>query len=101
MQRRRTAEQWKEILADFKRSGLSQERFCKREGIASATFYEWNRKLNFAPAPATLATRPGGFVEVCLPSQPPPVRQSVTEPLAEVVVELPYGVVLRFRGIKA
>ncbi len=40
---------------------------------------------------------PAGFVEVCIPEQAPPAAQDFA---GELVVELPYGVILRFRGMR-
>jgi hypothetical protein len=97
MQPRRSAAQWRKIFDKFDRSGMTQEHFCQREGFARATFCRWQRKLKAS----SLATRPATFVEVCLASQSEPDQAPRNEPAEEVVVELPFGVVLRFRGFRA
>ena len=38
MPRKRTPRQWREILEAFDRSDLSQAEFCRRRGLALATF---------------------------------------------------------------
>lgn len=42
---RRTPEQWQQIFADQTTSGLSQELYCKENGISYATFQTWRKKL--------------------------------------------------------
>lgn len=42
---RRSAEQWRELLAAFGDSGLGVEAFCRREAISVASFYRWRRLL--------------------------------------------------------
>ena len=46
MQRkRRSAEQWKQIIEDWKNSGLSVSRFCREGKLPSSAFYRWKTKL--------------------------------------------------------
>ena len=97
MQTRRSADQWRKLIDKFERSGMTQDHFCRREGLATATFSEWRRKLSAS----SLATIPASFVEVCLPNTPAPIDSPQPGSVAEVVVELPFGVVLRLRGFKA
>ena len=97
MQPRRSPAQWRSIFDKFDRSGVTQEHFCQREGLALATFSLWRRKLRAS----SLATIPATFVEVCLPSHAEPAQAPRDEPVQEVIVELPFGVVLKFRGFKA
>ena len=94
MRQQRTETQWREIFEDYERSCLSQERYCKREGLCRASFANWRRKLR-----ANLAPISAGFVELCV-SNPQPMTADNKEQDSDLVVELPYGVVLRFRGIK-
>lgn len=93
MRRRLTEGEWKNLLEKFERCGLTREQFCEQHDLALATFSLWRRKLRseVLPIPAT-------FVELAIPSQPSEV--DATHP-GELVVELPYGVVLRFRGMRA
>lgn len=36
---------WRERLRRFSKSGLSVARFCEREKVSPASFYQWRRKL--------------------------------------------------------
>ena len=42
----RSAEQWQSILANYEKSGLTQEAFCKRESLAGSTFSKWRNRLS-------------------------------------------------------
>lgn len=73
---------WREMLADWKGSGLSIRAFCRRHHLAEPTFYYWrqelarrDRRLTARTEPAT-STTPPAFV---------PVRVIAHEPI-EVVV---------------
>lgn len=93
MRVRRNEEQWRMLFAKFDESGLTREAFCKKNGLSLATFDNWRRRVRAAATPAR-------FVEVRLPQQSTPLQ--VEEPAnlpGDLVVELPYGVVLRFRGL--
>ena len=75
---------WQEVLSRQRGSGLSIRRFCDQEGLATATFYLWKRRLGqgtgrrdearasvrFAPMQvvpeATPVATPGG-IEILLP----------------------------------
>lgn len=50
---RRSAEQWRAILAEWSGSGLSQAEFCRRRGFSKVTFNGWKRHFRTA-APASL-----------------------------------------------
>ena len=97
MRPRQSGAQWRTIIDRFNQSGMSQEKFCQREGLALATFARWRSMFRAD----SLATLPASFVELCAPSLPTPVTPLMPESLAELVVELPFGVVLRFRGVRA
>lgn len=81
MPRNRTPRQWREILDAFDRSDLSQAEFCRRRGLALATF-RYHR--------ARSATRPVS------PETPRVVglfTEPATSPMGEVRLELdlPFG----------
>jgi len=42
---RRTAEQWRSLIAEQSESGLSQAAFCKRKRLSLSTFSLWKRRL--------------------------------------------------------
>jgi len=43
---RRSAAQWRALLARFEQSTLSAAVFCRREGICTASLYRWRRLLS-------------------------------------------------------
>ncbi len=49
---RRSAEQWRSILAEWSSSGLSQSAFCRLRGLSLVTFGGWKRHFGGAVAPA-------------------------------------------------
>lgn len=42
---RRSADQWREIVKQFKKSGLSAVRFCQEQDLGYASFCQWRRRL--------------------------------------------------------
>jgi hypothetical protein len=80
----RSAAQWREIIAQYRQSGLGSRDFCAAEGLVPRTFEKWERRLRRKEG------QQGQFVEV-----PPP---QVASGLWAVEVELPNGVRLRVRG---
>ena len=59
---RRSEAEWREILAQWKQSGLSRNVFCKRAGIAKASFDKWKQRLSMSADPS-----PRSFVELSVP----------------------------------
>jgi len=43
--RRRSAEEWRKIIGDQRRSGLSGAAFCRRARVQPVTFYAWRRRV--------------------------------------------------------
>ena len=71
---------WQQRLDRFRKSGLAVADFCQREGISTASFYAWRRRLQ-----ADTATEPRLV----------PVRLVTPPPSAPVELLLPSGCVLR------
>jgi len=42
---RRNAAQWAQVIATQRQSGLTVVEFCRRRGIAKATFWYWSKRL--------------------------------------------------------
>jgi hypothetical protein len=42
--RKRSAEEWAKLLAQFERSSLSQKRFCRENEVALSTLQYWRRE---------------------------------------------------------
>lgn len=41
-------ERWRQRLQEFESSGLSVAAWCRREGVSTASFYQWKKKLKTA-----------------------------------------------------
>jgi transposase-like protein len=82
---------WRQRLRRQTSSGLSIPAFCAREGVSSASFYSWRRRLTTRSLPAR--PEPPLFVPVHVQSVPPQ-----TDPVVGrgVEIELPHQVRLRF-----
>lgn len=78
-------EEWYRLMGEYDGSGLTQEVFCRREGINYHPFVAWlgQRKRDGGPP----AKAPGKFHELSLKS--PPVAKSSLE------VALPDGTLVR------
>ena len=42
---RRTRDEWRDVVARQKQSGLSISEFCRREALTENSFYRWRRVL--------------------------------------------------------
>jgi len=47
---RRSAEQWRELIEEQERSGLTQAAFCASRSLSITSFQHWKR--HFKPVPA-------------------------------------------------
>ncbi len=79
---RRTPEQWQSFVDAQSGSGLSQEAFCKNNGISFGTFQTWRKRL------MSEAAKPE-FVEIPRSAPNLPLESGLT-----VRLELGAGVVL-------
>jgi DNA repair ATPase RecN len=43
--REKRRQQWRQRIAEQKRSGLSARRFCKEQGLGEHSFYWWRKRL--------------------------------------------------------
>jgi len=69
-----TADQWRRLIEQHERSGLTVTAFCERAGVSQASFYGWRRKLQdgvtFAEVTlSTAAPSDGGGIELRLPDR--------------------------------
>lgn len=55
---RRSRAQWRAVITRGERSPLGISAFCRAEGIGTASFYTWRRRLA-SDAPDTVAVRAG------------------------------------------
>jgi hypothetical protein len=58
---KRTPEQWRELLAAQRASGLSAAAFCREHNLPAKSFYYWQRKL----------VSSSGFIRVAMPERAP------------------------------
>ncbi len=79
---------WRKRFAGFSNSGLTVARFCARERVSTATFYNWRRKLG-AESSRRRKARPRGdaFRQV-----------DVVEAAAGVSIQLPCGTQIEVRA---
>ncbi len=95
---------WESLIEDWSKSGLTQRDFCRKRGISHANFMKERGRLiklgigpKSARVPATGISGQADFVGfIPVTVEPPPA----TAALPEIVVELPMGVVIRFRGVQ-
>ncbi len=79
-----TRRRWQQRLDRFRKGGLAVAHFCEREGISTASFYAWRRRLQTDTAPSAV-------------DEPRlvPVRLVTPPPSAPVELLLPSGVIVR------
>ena len=74
-------QEWAARLQRFQQNPSSVEAFCRHEGVSSASFYLWKRRLAAEPTPAAPT-----FV---------PLTVAHTPPSPPVEVTFPNGIVIR------
>lgn len=68
---RRSAEQWRRMVAEWTGSGLSQSEFCRRRGLSLVTFGGWKRHFQGGlSAAARSRITPGGVISFAGTDQP-------------------------------
>lgn len=92
---RRSTTNWPALLEEFASSGCSQKEFCSKKGLSLSTFCYWMKKTKKARAEGS-ETSPR-FVQ--LDVVPDLAHRLVNGYDGELVVQLPLGVSLRFRGV--
>jgi hypothetical protein len=77
---------WRRRLRQQPDSGLTIPQFCKREGVSTAAFHAWKRRLALRAAVPTTPARTAAFLPVVVPptheSKPPVSHEFVTIQLA-------------------
>lgn len=59
--------EWRRLIAEQERSGLSQRAFCEREGLCVQSLSNWRRRLGTASLSRAIAQHcdaPPSFVEI-------------------------------------
>ena len=75
---------WRDVICRQKNSGLSIAQFCRQEGLAQASFYNWRKKLateNLGPSQNL-----GPFLELQLPRFANSTPCEIVLPRCRVVV---------------
>lgn len=101
MRTRRSAAEWRRLDEQYQQSGLTIDAFCQQQGLAKSSFALWRRKLTAAQLMSSVQA--GEFIEVNLGPRVTNHRPTAAETIqgiGELVVELPFGVRLRFRGLQ-
>lgn len=102
---------WAQLSSEWERSGLSQKAFCEKHGVSYTAFCYHRSALRkrerLAAQRSVRNEGDGQFIPVMVEVEEPSPQPSLSadaasvSPSAEVKVELPFGVVLRFRGVAA
>jgi len=61
---------WQMVIETWQSSGLSVRKFCKAEGLAEGTFYNWRNKLTGRQSQMNkqAVKKPPAFIKVAIPS---------------------------------
>jgi len=78
----RLVEVWRDRVRRQQSSGLTIEKFCRKVGVSTASFYHWRKRLEGEATPR--------FVPVELPAS--------CNGSSEICIELPCGAVVRLPG---
>jgi transposase-like protein len=104
IKRRRSAEQWGQLLCRHAESGQSVEAFCRGEGVSPASFYRWRRQLGEGASGAgseRSAPSAGAFLDLgqlAAAGSDRPARDAISAGTWELELTLGGGLVLRLRG---
>ena len=66
MRKRRTATEWRHLIARAEQSELTIAAFCRAEGITTASFYTWRKRLHAEVCPEVVSTgeEPPDFLDL-------------------------------------
>ena len=102
---------WQKLTLEWEKSGLNQREFCRNRNVSYYAFsYHRGRLLNQGhgvskqkggPPKRKVVDAGHHFIPVSVETEEPKtvVRKAAVSPMSEVEVQLPFGVVLRFRGV--
>jgi len=85
---------WAALNEQWTRSGLPQKEFCRRQGVPYQAFLK-ARRVYIQAGAATDGQHASDFAQFI------PVNIEPARVTPEIVVELPMGVTIRFRGVQA
>ena len=60
---------WQMVIETWQNSGMSISKFCKAEGLAEGTFYNWRKKLTDGQSQTNkqAVKKPSAFIKVAIP----------------------------------
>lgn len=64
MSKRRTPEQWRDLVDQQRDSGLSAMQFCKQQSIGYASFCSWRKRLSESPVSDSTSSDEAGFLDL-------------------------------------
>jgi hypothetical protein len=80
---------WRRRLRQQPNSGLTIHQFCQREGLSTATFHSWKRRLALRATSSTnFSSGDSAFVPVILPPAP---KSQPDDPADLVTIQLANG----------
>jgi transposase-like protein len=91
--KRRSADEWRALLARFAASGASVAAFCQAEAVSVASFRRWRALLGEGPAGERAGGAAAGFVDLGTLAPSGPVGSAPAARL-ELTLDLGGGVVL-------
>lgn len=92
MPRPETIRRWTERLRRFAQSGATVPDFCRAEGVSSAAFYQWKRKLSHEPLQPAAAFVPVVLADRRSPAAPTRQKSSSSPPQSKTTIKLPGGI---------
>lgn len=80
---------WRDLLRRQAASGMTVLAFCKREGVSTASFYHWRRRLAEEDRSREAASERPAFLPVTVAAEPSPCIEILLP--AEVTIRVPDG----------
>ncbi len=88
---RRSADQWRQLMAGYDSSGLTQLEYCARHDIAPGSFAKWRKRLKDDDGFQGQSLTEALFTALPLPDRLPAV------PCWDIELDLGLGMTLRLR----
>ena len=87
METMQSVDDWKKLIGQWERSGMSQRRFCERNKVSFWSFRSWRTKLNEMPSESS------EFVEVQAKES-----ESRREARGEIRIYFPNGIIMEAKA---
>lgn len=82
--RKRSREEWRGIVGEYRESGLTQREFAARAGVSLSSLARWHQRFAQEMKPEGFEPEPVGWVELVRP-RPPASPQMMSEPMRLLV----------------